>query len=461
MSRLPIRARVTLAFAAALLVVLLAVGSFVYLRFADELRSTVDRGLAARSAEVVALRAAGGTLARSRAGDDADEDFALVLERTGRVLDATPAAPPPRLSPAELARARTGSVYADRPHGARDGEPARLLVRPLGDELVVTGTAVDDQRDALRTLLALGGLGLLAALALGSAAGYWAAGLALRPVEAMRREANAIGERSDRRLPLPAVDDELGRLGRTLNEMLERLDRARAAEAEAAAKERRFVADASHELRTPLAIMQSELDVTLQEPRSAGELRAALASLRAEVDRLVRLSEDLLVLARADEGGLPLRREPVDVPALLDDIAGRHADVSAAAPTGLVVAADPARLRQALGNLVDNALRHGRAPVELRAEERDGSVRIGVRDSGPGFPPEFADHAFERFARPAGGRAGGTGLGLAIVAAIAAAHGGTATVAPGATEVVIELPSSSAHREPSGSVRSEQERSGR
>jgi signal transduction histidine kinase len=343
----------------------------------------------------------------------------------------------------------------EREHGAADREPARLLAVPLeqGREIAIVGVALDDQREALSLLLVLGGLGLLAALLVASAAGYWVAGIALRPVEAMRREAQAITDTPDRRLPVPPVDDEIGRLAVTLNAMLERLERAGAAEREAVAKERRFIADASHELRTPLTILKSEIDVALQEQRSPEELRAALASSGEEADRLVRLAEDLLVLARADEGRLPIAPEDVDVRELLDGIAARQGrqagarEIVVEAPPGLTVHADPQRLRQAVGNLFDNAVRHGDGPIELRGEAHDGEVRIGVRDHGPGFAPDFAARAFERFSRPDGGRSGGTGLGLAIVEAIARAHGGWAAAIPverGAA-VEIALPSSSTH----------------
>jgi signal transduction histidine kinase len=453
-SRLPIRLQVTLAFAAALLVVLLAVGAAVYVRFGAELSGTVDRGLEARAAEIEALQRAGGDLSAQRipGNTDDNEGFALLFAANGRLLDASARAPAIRLTAGELQRARSRPTFADRAHGARDGEPARLLALPSGGSVIVVGTAVDDQRDALRTLLLLGGLGLLAALLLASAAGYWVAGLALRPVEAMRREADAITERPDRRLPVPAVNDELGRLGRTLNAMLARLERARATEAEALAKERRFVADASHELRTPLTIVKAELDVALQEPREPAELHATLESIREEVDRMARLADDLLVLARVDEGRLAIRREDVDLRALLDRVASRNGHralaVAVRSPPGLKISADPLRLGQAVSNLLDNAARYGAAPVELSAEERDDEVVIGVRDHGPGFPPGFAEHAFERFSRPDGaGRGGGTGLGLAIVAAVADAHGGSAAVLPAThgAHVVIALPSRSAH----------------
>ena len=456
MTRLPIRLQVTLAFAAALALVLLAVGTFVYLRFDDELMRTVDTGLQTRAAEVTALRRSGAGLdgARSPALVEREESFALVLSPAGAVLDATPGAPRTRLAAGELRRARDGPALPRAPSGAADGEPARLLAVPAssGSEIVVVGAALDDQREALATLLVLGGLGLVAALLLASAAGYWVAGLALRPVEAMRAEAEAITDSPDRRLPVPPVDDEIGRLGTTLNAMLARLERSRAAEQEAVAKERRFVADASHELRTPLTILKSEIDVALGAERAPGELRAALASAGEEADRLIRLAEDLLVLARADEGELRIVPETIAVRELLDGVAARNGgrgEIVVDAPPGLTVVADRQRLLQAVTNMLDNALRHGDGRVELSAEDGAGEVRIGVRDHGPGFPPGFAARAFERFARPDAGRSGGgAGLGLAIVDAIARAHGGSAAAGgadPGATVIIILPAGSSFH----------------
>jgi signal transduction histidine kinase len=419
--RLPVRWQLTLAFAGALAVVLLAVGAFVYLRFETELTNTVDSGLQTRAAEVTALRSSGGSLddARSPALLDDEESFAQVLSGRGDVLDATPGAARVRLSASELRDAAAGPVFLERSAATVDGEPARLLAVPARSdgEVVVVGASLDDRQEAQSALLALMAAGFGAALLLASAAGYWVAGIAQR---------------------------------------LTRLERARAAEREAVARERRFIADASHELRTPLTTLKSELDVALQRERSPDELRAALGSAREEADRLVALAEDLLVLARADEGELPITREPLDVGALLADVAERRGAragraIGVKAPAGLVLDADRRALERAVGNLVDNALTHGSGPIELSAADGAGAVRIAVRDHGPGFPPGFTDRAFERFARPDAGRSGGgAGLGLAIVDAIARAHGGSVVTSgadPGA-RVEIVLPASSSPHPP-------------
>ena len=241
--------------------------------------------------------------------------------------------------------------------------------------------------------------------------------------EAMRRRANAIsaGE-PGQRLPVPATSDEIGRLGETLNAMIARLEAA-------FERERTFVSDASHELRTPLGILKTELELALRGGRSVDELEAALRSAADETDRLTQLAEDLLVIARSDQGRLPIRTATLEARSLLEGVRDRYArraadsdrHIEVITPNPLQLVVDGLRLEQAVGNLVDNALRYG------EARRVDGRVELSVHDHGPGFPPEFIASAFERFTRVDSARSrGGTGLGLAIVQAIADAHGGEA-----------------------------------
>jgi len=295
--------------------------------------------------------------------------------------------------------------------------------------VIVVGKSLEDRDEALAALLTQLLIALPLALLVSSVIGYLVAGAALRPVEAMRVEAEAISaSEPDRRLPLPRARDEVFRLGETLNDMLGRLGAA-------IERERAFVADASHELRTPLALMKAELDLALRRPRAPHELESALRSAAEETDRLVQLAEDLLLVARADRGALAVRREGLDAQELLGEVAARFElrasgagrAIEVVAPSGLELAGDRVRLGQALGNLVDNALRHGGGTVRLTAASRDNWVELHVSDEGGGFPPAFLPHAFERFSRPDDARAGrGSGLGLAIVEAVAAAHGGSA-----------------------------------
>jgi signal transduction histidine kinase len=218
-----------------------------------------------------------------------------------------------------------------------------------------------------------------------------------------------------------------------------------------ASRERAFVADASHELRTPLAMLRTELELVARERPAGRDLDEAVESAIAETDRLTGLTEDLLVLARADREQLPLRRESVGVLDLLAKTTdryvssdGRRVTFGAPDPSDLRLLADRARLEQALTNLVDNALRHGDGPVRLSALTRGGRVELHVSDTGAGFPAPFLPAAFERFTRGDPGRTeNGTGLGLAIVAAIAEAHGGAAHAANrpgGGADVWLDLP---------------------
>jgi two-component system OmpR family sensor kinase len=427
LNRLPIRLRLALAFALAMAVVLAAMSAFLYFRLGSSLDESVDQGLQTRAAELSALAARGDTSLDQGLGDD--EASAQVLDPTGRVIDATPQlGDRPLLEPGELSEATQGEVRLER-------NGTRLLATPVdarGETLVVVvGASLEERDEALSGFLGELLIGGPIALFLASLLGYGVATAALRPVEAMRAEAAEVSAvEPGRRLPLPRARDEISRLGTTLNDMLGRLERA-------LERERSFVADASHELRTPLALLKTELELALRNRRSREELEQALRSAAAETDRLAQLAEDLLVLARSDQGRLPLRREPVSVYDVLSGVAarfGRRAEeagraIEVDAVDGLVVPADAVRLEQALGNLIENALRHGEGSIRLRAVEANGQVELHVQDEGGGMPAEFAPRAFERFTRADHSRAGaGAGLGLAIAQLIATAHGGSAHV---------------------------------
>jgi signal transduction histidine kinase len=261
-----------------------------------------------------------------------------------------------------------------------------------------------------------------------------------------RRAAEITAAEPDSRLPLPDANDEIRRLGETLNEMLGRLDTA-------LARERAFVDDASHELRTPLAMHKTELELALRYAEGSDEMRAAIASGIEEVDRLIGLAEDLLVLARSEQGKLPLDLGQMPAAEVLGGVrerfaaraaaAGRSLDVEPA--DGVRLEGDRVRIEQALANLVENALQHGAGEIGLRVIAVDRAVEIHVEDRGPGFPPQFIDRAFERFSRGDAARTGGgTGLGLAIVEAIARAHRGSAHARnreEGGADVWLRLPS--------------------
>ena len=217
--------------------------------------------------------------------------------------------------------------------------------------------------------------------------------------------------------------------------MLDRIGRAQAAQRDALERQRRFLADASHQLRTPLAIIKAEVELAQSGTTRGDDLQAALTSIGEETDRLSRLTEQLLVLAAADEQRLSLSRESVKLGDLLEEVAGRgrgRAQLQGRTITvesdETTVSADRQRLEYALGNLLDNALTHGAGDMELLGK-RDGEVvELHVRDHGSGFPESYLAHPFVRFA-PTASTGRGTGLGLAIVQAITEAHGGVVSLA--------------------------------
>ena len=436
LDRIPIRLRLALAFAGVMALVLVSAGLFLRFSLAHDLDQSILQSLQARLADVSALIDAPTETGLSPL-TEGGATFAQVLDREGRVTDATPLLrDTPLLTPAQTALAARRALVIDVPAVPGVEERARLLAAPaVGDELgrvVVVGTGLESRDDAVRNLGILLAVGGPFALLLASLAGYGVASAALRPVEEMRLRASRIsGASAGERLPLAPARDEIHRLGETLNAMLDRVDRA-------LAHEKAFVADASHELRTPLTILKTELELALRHPHSATELRAAIASAGEETDRLMSLAEDLLVMARTDQGGMALRRAPVAAEDLLEGVRSRY--VARAAALGREVAVDGGgvadldvdrqRIEQALGNLVENSLRHGEGPVRLWARPVAGAVEIHVGDAGPGLPEAFVDQAFERFSRadPARGR-GGAGLGLSIVRAVAHAHGGEAHLA--------------------------------
>jgi signal transduction histidine kinase len=420
-------------------VVLAGVGLFVYERVANELLGNVDQTLLAQieeeahSGHVDADTGSGPTLAQS---------FGL----HGQLRHSQPVQIAPLVGRRVLAEALAGRrVWLDEPLPHRSGE-WRVLVAPVSSSggAVVLARSLDSRNESLdhlrHELLIFLPLALLAA----SLGGYALAARALGPVELLRKRAEAVKPGEPSRLPVPPAGDELSRLAQTLNEMLARLQAA-------VEHERRFVADASHELRTPLALLRTELDLALRRPRSRAELESALRSAAVETQRLSRLADDLLLIARADQGPLPMRREVVAASDLLADAATRFGTRAKSlgrelrvAETELHVDADPLRAGQALANLVDNALVHGDGTVELAAEEHDGFVELHVRDAGHGFPLEFRDRAFDRFSRADEARSGGgSGLGLSIVELVAGAHGGKAGLSEspgGGADVWISLP---------------------
>jgi signal transduction histidine kinase len=330
-----------------------------------------------------------------------------------------------------------------------DTDPIRLLVTEVDGSTVRVAGPLDDVHDSVAALM--GGLSVAVPIASGVLAVlvWWAVGRALRPVEDLRARVSAINAaRLDRRVAEPGAPLEIARLARTMNEMLARLQRA-------AEQQRAFVADAAHELRTPLARMRAEMEVDRAHPGSA-DPAATSASVLDETVRLQRLVDDLLLLARGDAGALDdVGAGPVDLDAVVERLAADRRDhqprIDTRGVAPVQLPGDEAQLGRAVGNLLDNAVRHAHRAVTVTLAESNGDAVLTVADDGPGIPAGERERVFQRFTRLDDARSanGGAGLGLAIARDIAERHAGSLTLdenfSPGA-RFVLRLPGQRADR---------------
>ena len=461
MSALSIRTRLTLWYSGLLLVILVAIAALSY----SWLRRTVHQDLDASLLAVArAIRETGApdrpeseveALLREMLGPELYDKFFRLLDPEGRphAFGSRPRGDALPLSAAARARAAQGESTLETVAGPR-AEPLRVFTMPIvrGGRVVDIVQVGMSLRSAealldryLHTLIVLIPLGVgLAALG-----GAVIARAALRPVDEMTRTARRItAEDLSRRVERPGTGDEMERLAETLNGMLARLDAA-------FTQTRRFAADAAHELRTPLAALRGGIEVALRAERTPMEYRRVLVSSLEEVERLVRLAEDLLLLSRSSAGP-DVIRQPVDLEPLLMDVFDAGARLGQAAGVSVridAMASAPVRgdgpaLRRALLNLVENAIKYTPpgGKVELGLATQDGTAAVTVADTGIGIAPGDADRIFEPFVRLDAARArhtGGAGLGLAIARSIAVAHGGTlsAESRPGAgSRFVLRLP---------------------
>jgi signal transduction histidine kinase len=438
--RTPIRLKLALAFAGAMVAVFGLLFLLIYIQFAGGLDSGIHSSLQARAADLTATASQNGGRLSDHPTLPSGSGFAQILDSDGHVLASTlDGSHTPLISGGDLARAERGPIYV------KSGQ-TELLAQRVAGNLLVVGISTADRDSALDSLQRLMFIGGPIALLMACIAGYIVAARALAPVDRMRRRAKELYSSSaTARLPVPETRDEIQRLGQTLNEMLDRVEQV-------VDRGREFVAGASHELRTPLTILQLELDDALDGQRSQEDLEESIASAREEVRRLTALAEDLLVIAQGDQQRLPIIAERFEVHGAmrviadryshLEELAGRRVTVLSGVP--MYIEADLTRLDQALSNLVNNALRFSDGTVVMRASREGGKIELHVLDRGPGFPSVFLPHAFERFSRadPARSR-GGSGLGLAIVRAIAEAHGGRVQAenrAGGGAHVWLTLP---------------------
>ncbi|MCW2647651.1 MAG: two-component system, OmpR family, sensor kinase [Pseudonocardiales bacterium] len=446
---MPIRVRLPLLFTAATLV-LLTVGGFLFI---SQLRSGLQHNLD------VTLRSRADTLI-TQLGNGGFQDsgqaplapslgtYAQVLTTHGVVLESSDGlSTTPLLTPAQAAASAKAPLAVDKTvtlNAAGQGGPdaMRMYATPTDQPGVVI--AVVTSRDTIdqavarssQQLLILGAIALLLA-----GPGSWLlTRAALRPVERMRTQAADLQEDATAGgLAVPRTRDEIFRLAETLNGLLSRLHAA-------LRHERAFVADAGHELRTPLTVLQGELELARRPGRTRAELAATVDVAAEETDRLVRLAEDLLVLGRDSESPA-LRSRPFDLTELAEaaihaassSAAARDVKIALSAPTGSTAFGDPDRIRQAVDNLLTNAVRHSPsgATVAVGVETDEQHAQVTVTDQGAGFAPDFIPIAFERFTRADQARSrttvagvpGGSGLGLAIVRSVMVTHGGSAVAA--------------------------------
>lgn len=392
------------------------------------------RAAAESQAGVVAAALAAGAEPVALSSGISEERLVQVLDPQGRVVAST----------ANVAERSDPLPIPPPGHSVRvpvAGDEGDFLVvgtaaeTPAGRLIVLGGSALGDVSETTRIVAGLLAAGLPILLGLVAVTTWRVVGRALAPVDAIRAEVEEISaSQLHRRVPDPGGEDEIARLARTMNQMLARL-------AAAQAKQRRFVSDASHELRSPVASIKANAEVA-QAAITGGAGSDELAStVLAEIQRIERLVDDLLLLARLDEDPGQFGRRPVDLDDLvfaeatrLRAVAGPSVAVDTTTVSAARVIGDTAGLRRVLRNLGENAVRHAKGRVSFELAERNGTARLVVEDDGPGIPDEARDRVFERFVRLDDARArddGGTGLGLAIVAEVIAASGGTVSVADG------------------------------
>jgi two-component system OmpR family sensor kinase len=455
--RVPIRARLTAWQAVVLAVILTAVGTFVVTRLRSDLTSELDRTVGSAAGQIALGYHREGpaefvdTSLTVLPSPVSGESSAQILSSSGAVLHRVGGVSrEPLVDERAVARALNGKrvVTSERIGGRHLRMLAIAVTSKERRQVLVVAESLGGVDRAVHRAFVLLLLGSAGALTLIAAGGWWIARKALRPVEQMTTYAERIDIADlSQRVAVPRARDELSHLALTLNSMLDRLQRG------VEARES-LIADTSHELRAPLAAMRSELDVSLRLDRLGDQARTVLESARDEVVRMSRIVDNLLTLARIDEGRLELLPAPLDLHEAASSVAKMHRSAAGAACVRLVlegerlpVRGDCDRLEQVIGNLLDNAIRAA-APagtVTLTTWRNRTEGGVAVSDTGSGVPAEARERIFERFSRedPARGPEGGAGLGLAICRDIVRAHDGRIWVednAPHGSTFLVALP---------------------
>ncbi|HEX7133944.1 MAG TPA: HAMP domain-containing sensor histidine kinase [Iamia sp.] len=437
-----IRVRTTLGATVVVGVALVVAGVLVVLLLRRDLTASVDAAADLRTEDLVAALESGSDPAALVDADDDDEVLVQIVSDDGTVLAASEGLE----GVGPLATDEVDGRSVDVPD---ESDPYRVVADEAdGNVLVVVARNAETVEEGTGAVAGSLLVGIPVLLLVVAATTWIVTGRALRPVEAIRREVDAITDAElDRRVPAPGGRDEIARLAGTMNAMLDRLEAGRD-------RTRRFVSDASHELRSPIATIRHELEVAQADP-SVVDVAALAERLLAEDFRMQALVEDLLLLARSDEGSLRLVRRPLDVDDLVLAEAARlrhlgEVTVDASGVAAGQVSGDAGQLGRVVRNLVDNAARHAATTIRLGVATTGTTVRLWVADDGPGIPVADRERVFERFTRLDRSRTrgtGGYGLGLAIAAEVVRAHGGRIGVTDGpdgGAQVVVELPASGA-----------------
>ncbi len=441
-----IRLRLTLLYSFILALTLVAFSTLLYITQSQATYDAITRGLAHQAQDFISRERRA-----SRRPDEPPPSLGVLPGRwtqtrnpdgsiLGRTADLGTATLP--LSPTGLKSVQAGNPWTETTQV--ESEPLLIYTQPIVangqvTQIVQIASPISEREEslsALRLILVVGSLIVILAAFL---IGWVLAGAALRPIHRITQTAQAIGAEKDfsRRVEHRGPNDEIGQLATTFNVMLTELESAYRKVEQALQTQRRFVADASHELRTPLTTIRGNVELLTHEPPLEGKERAdVLADTKDEIERLIRLVQQLLVLARSD-AGRHLRHEPVPVKPLLED-AYRQAKLLAPRRTILYdasldasVLGDRDALKEVLVILLENAIAHtpSNATIGLAAAQTDGRVSVSIRDTGPGIAPHLLPHIFERFFRGSSSRSGsGTGLGLAIAKELVEAQEGTLTV---------------------------------
>ena len=417
-----IRQRLTLWYGAAIAATLVAFGLFVWFQLGASLHSSLDQTLEVQASDVRAALRDGDTTSIERQDPAEPGIFTLIYDPAGRIVRESTGVP------TGIRRVPRDSLTATIDLGGQ----SYSLVTMFGGvgRTIVTGSSLASVDQTLASLARLEVVVAAFGSVLSLAGGWWLAGRALSPVDVLTREAEAIGlDDLDRRLPESPKLDELGRLSRTLNAML---DRVRAA----VGREHAFIAAVSHDLRTPIAALRAELELANDPSLGSDDLLASVRAAHGDAVRLGDLASDLLTLAQSEAGGRELLREPIDIDAFvassvrrLGPLAAERSIVIDARASNARVRVDRVRLEQALANLLSNAVRlvPSGSCVEIEAGLDQGrlpTLDVRVLDRGPGVSPAMQPRLFVPFAAQSVGNGNGPGLGLATAAAAVKAHGG-------------------------------------